>query len=185
MAIIGLRDLHYAIMTADTSSGATYQTPVKITGAIQANINPNPSVETLFADDGPMETAATLGQIELELVAADFPPEVQAALLGHTIDADGVLHRKSTDNPPWVAIGFRSLKSNGKYRYVWLLKGKFMVPEQNHETKGDSINFQTPTLRGVFVKREYDDEWMRQIDEDSPNANPTVINDWFNSVPTA
>lgn len=182
MAIVGLRDLHYAILVEDNETGVTYQTPVKIAGAIQANINPNPSVEALFADDGPMEVAATLGQIEVELVAADFPQEVQAELLGHTIDDDGVMHRKATDQPPWVAIGFRSLKSNGKYRYVWLLKGKFMVPEQNHETKGDSINFQTPTLRGVFVKREYDDEWMRQIDEDAQSANLTVIQNWFNSV---
>lgn len=182
MAVVGLRDLHYAILTSDTASGVTYQAPVKIIGAIQANINPNPSVETLFADDGPMDTAATLGQIELELIASDFPAEVQAALLGHTLDADGVLHRKASDTPPWVAIGFRSLKSNGKYRYVWLLKGKFMVPEQNHETKGDSINFQTPTLKGVFVKREYDDEWEKQIDEDTTDASSTVISGWFTSV---
>lgn len=179
--IIGLRDLHYAILVEDTSTAVSYETPVKIAGAVQANINPNPSMETLFADDGPSETAATLGQIELEIVAKDFPIEVQAALLGHSV-VGGVMIRKSTDVPPWVAIGFKSLKSNGFYRYVWLLKGKFQVPEQNHETKGDRVNFQTPTLRGVFVRRDFDDAWQKQTDEDYVDYVPAIGTNWFLDV---
>lgn len=179
MAIIGLDDLHYAILTKDDATGATYQTPVKVPGIIQANINPNASVETLFADNGPMETAATIGQIELELNTADLPYEVQAAWLGHTVDANGIMMRKASDVPPFVAIGFRSLKSNGKYRYVWLLKGKFAVPEMNNETKGDSVNFQTPTITGSFVKRDYDDAWIREADEDAQNFNAAIKTNWF------
>ena len=179
--IIGLRDLHYAVLVGDTSSAVSYEAPVKIAGAVQANINPNPSMETLFADDGPSETAATLGQIELEMVAKDFPIEVQAALLGHSV-AGGVMTRKSTDVPPWVAIGFKSLKSNGFYRFVWLFKGKFQVPEQNHETKGDRVNFQTPTLRGVFVRRDFDDAWQKQTDEDYVDYVPAIGTNWFLDV---
>lgn len=179
--IVGLRDLHYALLQQDDNSGVAYSAPVKITGAVQANINPNASVETLFADDGPMETAASTGQISLEMIAADFPLDVQAVLLGHTIE-NGRLKRKAGDVPPWVAIGFKSLKSNGKYRFVWLLKGKFQQPEQNHETKGDSINFQTPTLVGSFVKRDYDDEWIHQSDEDMATYVDSIGTGWFNSV---
>lgn len=179
--IIGLRDLHYALLQQDDSSGVVYSTPVKIAGAVQANINPNSSNDTLFADDGPMETASSLGQIELELIAADFPLEVQAALLGHTISG-GVLKRNANDVPPWVAIGFKSLKSNGKYRYVWLLKGKFNQPEQKHETKGDRVNFQTPTLKGNFVKRDYDNEWIHQTDEDMINYVASLGANWFTAV---
>lgn len=177
--VVGLRDMHYAILTADVAGGVTYEEPVPIPGAIQANINPNPSIETLFADDGPLEVASTLGQIEVEIVASDLPQEIQAALLGHTLDSKGIMERKSTDVPPWVAFGFRSLKSNGAYRYVWLVKGKFMVPEMNHETKGDAINFQTPTITGQFVKREADDVWMRQADEDDANFDPSIPTGWF------
>jgi len=178
---IGLKDLHYALLVQDDENGVSYQTPVKITGAITANINPNTTIESLFADDGPMETASSLGQIELELVAADFPLDVQATLLGHTV-VNGRLVRKASDVPPWVAIGFRSLKSNGKYRYVWLLKGKFYVPEMNHETKSDTINFQTPTMNAAFVKRDYDDAWIHQTDEDMTDYTPAIGDNWFNQV---
>ena len=164
---IGLRDLHYALLQDDDIEvGAVYDEPVRIIGAIQANINPNASRETLFADDGPMETASSLGEIELEMVAADIPLQHQAALLGHDINEEGIMESNAESIPPWVAVGFRSLKSDGSYRYVWLLKGKFQEPEASHETKGDTITFQTPTMNGGFVKRDCDDLWKLTGDED-------------------
>lgn len=180
---IGLSNLHYALLTTDPKGGApTYGAPVAFSGgAIQANINPNTNMETLFGDDGPMEVATSLGQVELEMIASDFTLEEQAILLGHTISG-GVLHRKGSDVPPWVAIGFKTLKSNGKYRFIWLAKGKFSMPEMKHETKGDSISFQTPTLKGSFVKRDSDDEWIKQADEDSPSYVASIGTDWFNGV---
>lgn len=178
--MIGLSDVYYALLTDDPASGsATYGAPVKIAGAITAKINPNASTETLFADNGPYETASTIGKIELELNVADLTLDVQAALLGHT-KAGGILKRSSTDIPPWVAIGFKSLKSNGSYRYTWLAKGKFGAPEQANETKGDSVNFQTPTINGSFVKRDCDNEWERHADEDDGDYIASIGSNWFN-----
>lgn len=179
---IGLRQLTVALLKTDPLEGkATYDPPKRIPGAITANINPNASNETLFADDGPYETATTIGGIDLELNVADLDLETQALLLGHTIDSNGVLIRKAGDTPPWLAVGFKSLKSNGSYRYTWLAKGKFGLQEQNNETKGDSITFNTPTINGSFVKRECDDEWERHIDEDSTNYTPEQGANWFNN----
>lgn len=178
---IGVSDLYYALLIDDPLSGtAVYQTPKRIPGVISANVNPNGSNDTLFADDGPYETASTIGQISLELNVADLSIEMQAELLGHTIVA-GILMRKSSDVPPWVAIGFKSLKSNGKYRYTWLNKGKFALPEQANKTKGDSIEFNTPTISGSFVKRECDNEWERHTDEDCLDYMPIVGSQWFNN----
>lgn len=182
---IGLDSVYYSLLIADASSGVTYSTPVSITGAIQANINPNSSIATLFADDGPLETAAQLGNIELELNMADIPLSVQATLLGKTAPTVGIMLDKSTDSPPWLALGFRSLKSNGKYRYVWLVKGKFREPEDNHQTKDDSIDFQTPTITGNFVKREYDNVWRKRADADEAGYVATTGTNWFTTGPTA
>jgi phi13 family phage major tail protein len=179
---IGLSNIVYAKLTADTVDleKATYEQPVRIPGAIAATVNPNTTEETLFADDGPYESATTLGAISLELNVVDLPLETQAELFGHKI-VDGVLIRKSTDTPPWVAVGFKTLKSNGKYRYTWLAKGKFSLGEQSAETKGDAVNYQTPTATGAFVKRECDDEWERHIDEDMTEFDPTKASNWFNN----
>jgi len=178
---IGLTHLYYATLVSDASGGVSYNTPVRITGLITANINPNSVIETLFADDGPLEVASQLGNIELELSVADIPLYIQAVLLGHTISA-GVMERVSSDIPPWVAIGFKALKSNGNYRYCWLYKGKFRQPELNHETKDDSVNFQTSTIVGHFVKRDYDDKWIKQADEDESGYLEATGTNWFTTT---
>jgi hypothetical protein len=94
------------------------------------------------------------------------------------------------DTPPWVAIGFRTLKSNGKYRYVWLYKGRFADPEDNNETKADSINFQSDTIAGQFVKLAYPITiggkekkiWKYEIDADNATANAVAMASWFDDV---
>lgn len=179
---IGLRDVYYALLTTDDyATGVQYGTPVRIAGAITANINPNPSLETLFADDGPMEVAATLGNIELELNLANIPTAVRAALLGHTI-SDGKLVKKSTDTAPWVALGFRALKSNGNYKYVWLVKGKFSPSAEDHATRGDTVEFQTPTINGSFVKRDFDDVYEINGDTDDVAFTSGMAAAWFTAA---
>ena len=185
MATIGLRDVYYAILKTDPVSGvATYDTPVRMVGAISANVNPNTSSSTLFADDGPYDAATTLGEISLELNMADIDVQTQAVLLGHKVE-DGVLKKKGADVPPWVAIGFRTLKSNGKYRYYWLNKGKFSEGEDDLATKGDSVEFKTPKITGKFVKRDSDDEWERIGDEDEDTFTETMKNNWYKSPITS
>lgn len=183
MATIGLRDVYYALLTDDPADGAaTYETSVRLVGAISANVNPNTSTATLFADDGPQDSATTMGEITLELNLADIPLPKQAILLGHTF-AGGVLIRRGGDTPPWLAIAYRTLKSNGAYRYYWLAKGKFAIPQEAYTTRGDSIEFQTPTITGAFVKRDSDDEWQRTADEDDDTFKPGWSDTWFSGGP--
>lgn len=186
---IGCDNLVYAPMTVeDTAAQApTYGTVVAAPGVMSININPNGSSETLFADDGPMETASTLGRIEVEIQKNELTTQNKADLLGHTIDNKGGLCYADNDVPPYVAIGFRTLKSNGNYRYVWLYKGKFNEPEDANETKGDSINFQADTISGNFTRLNYAQTiggkkkrlWKYEMDQDNSDADATVISNWF------
>ena len=188
---IGCDNLVYALMkTEDTVDAApTYDTVVKAPGVMSLNINPNGAQETLFADDGPMETASTLGRIEVEIQKNELTTKNRADLLGHQIDSKGGLVDGDSDVPPWVALGFRTLKSNGNYRYVWLYKGKFTEPEDNNETKGDSINFQSDTISGQFTRLNFGYElggknrrpWKYEIDQDSESADGGTISNWFKS----
>lgn len=189
---IGCDNLVYALMTTeDTATSAPVYGEVKpAPGVMHVNINPNPSLETLFADDGPMETATTLGNIDVEIQKNELTTENKADLLGHTIDANGGLVYGDADVPPYTAVGFRTLKSNGNYRYIWLYKGKFTDPEETNETKGDAINFQTDTISGQFVKLNYPmtigsktvKVWKYELDADSPNASAETMAAWFEEV---
>lgn len=189
---IGCDNLVYAKMTTeDTESAAPeYGTVTKAPGVMSININPNGTLETLFADDGPMESASTLGRIEVEIQKNELTTQNKADLLGHEIDSKGAIVYGDSDVPPYVAIGFRTLKSNGKYRHVWLYKGKFNEPEDNNETKGDSINFQSDTINGQFVKLKYAYNvngrsirpWKYELDADNETADEATIASWFTAV---
>lgn len=188
---IGCDNLVYAIMTTEDTATTppVYGEVENATGVMSLNINPNGSLETLFADDGPMESAATLGRIEVEIQKNELTSKNKADLLGHSIDANGAVVFGDSDVPPYVAIGFRTLKSSGKYRYVWLYKGKFTEPEDNNETKGDSVNFQADTISGQFTKLNYAytvggksvRPWKYELDAESENAKEEALTSWFDA----
>lgn len=189
---IGVSNFHYAPMTTEDTltTPPAYGDVVSAPGIMSININPNASVDTLFADDGPFETATTIGQVEVEVQKNALTSKNKADLLGKTIDSKGGLISSSTDTPPWVAIAFRSLKSNGKYRYVWLYKGKFQDPEDNNETKGDSINWQSDTITGNFVRLVYElkqgtktiSPYKYEMDEEDESVDTATIAKWFEDV---
>ena len=152
-------------------AGATYIPNVKI--------SPKSNSDTLYADNKAVETVSTLGEVEVELETQDLPLEVQAVLLGHTLDAASkVMSYEADDNAPYVAVGFKVKKGNGKYRYVWLLKGKFSEPEEEHSTQEDKTKFQTPKLKGTFLTRA-DGRWKYTADEDSGFTGGAS---WFTNV---
>lgn len=189
---IGCDNLVYAIQTTeDTSTSApVYSEPKAAPGVMAININPNPSQETLFADDGPMETATTLGKIDVEIQKNELTTQNKADLLGHAVDTNGGLVYGDSDVPPFVAIGFRTLKSNGKYRYVWMYKGKFTDPDDQNKTKGDNVEFQADTIKGQFLRLNNIVEvgskqvrpWKYEIDGDNPDASTTAMDTWFDTV---
>lgn len=183
---IGLKNLVYAIMSTldDGVTVPVYSAPVKIADAISAKISPKTSTDPQWSDDGAGEIIQTLGVIDVELQIKDLPLSVQAALLGHTISA-GVMVRKSTDIAPYVAIGYKARKSNGKFRYQWLYKGKFDVIEQQNETLADKAKVQNPVLKGTFVKRLYDDAWQKTADEDEIGYIAATGTNWFSYVDNA
>ena len=188
---IGCDNLVYAQMTTEdtVTTPPAYGEVKAAPGVMSLNINPNGATETLFADDGPMESASTLGRIEVEIQKNALTTTNKAELLGHTIDANGALVYGDSDIPPWTAIGFRTLKSNGKYRYVWMYKGKFTEPEDNNETKGDSINFQADTIKGAFVRLNYQytvsgkkiRAWKYELDEEHEGVAEDAAATWFDA----
>ena len=174
-----LRNLHYAILTKDTADGVQYEVPKPLVGAISAKISPTSNQEKLWADDGVFDIAANLGDISLELELATLPIKAQAALLGHTYQ-DGVMTMKDSDDPPYLAIGFMSQPQPGRFRFVWLYKGKFALIQDEYATATDAAAWRAAKLTGTFVKRDNDGEW--QVIADSGDAGFTAADFWFKSV---
>lgn len=141
MATLGLRDVHVAKLESDDESGVSYETPERIRGGITATITPTINTTTLYADDGPSETASSMGEITVALNTKDLPKSIQALMLGHKVNEDGVLVKSADDYAPYVALGFRAEKSDGTYRYVWLYKADSSLKNKTIKQREIHQNF--------------------------------------------
>jgi phi13 family phage major tail protein len=178
MATIGLRDLYRAAITVDEDGKETYGTPSRMAKAISAELSVEVAEAILYADDGADEVVKEFVSGEITLNVNDLLPADLAALLGQTQDDDNVVYGADTDDAPYYAIGFRARKAGGTYKYIWLYKVKFAIPDESYATKGDSIEFTTPEIVGNFIKRS-DGLWKAEHVAEPSN---TVSAAWFTTV---
>ncbi|HZK62360.1 MAG TPA: major tail protein [Anaerovoracaceae bacterium] len=167
-AAISVENLVYALLT-DEALG-TYGTVTPISPVINVKVTPSSSSDVLYAEGRAVETVTSVGVVSVEFEAQDFPLEVQAAMLGHTLDPlTGVMIHNSGDIAPYLALGFKVKKANGKYRHIWLTKGNFEEPGVEAVTQGDKVTFSTPKIKGSFIVPASGD-WKYTMDEDSGSA---------------
>ena len=178
MATIGLRDLYRAPITVDDTGKETYGAPVRMAKAISAELSVEIAEAVLYADDGADEIVKEFVSGELVLNVNDLLPADLAALLGQTQDDDNVVYGGEADEAPYFAIGFRAKKAGGQYKYIWLYKVKFAIPDESYTTKGDSIEFATPEITGQFIKRA-DGLWKAEHVAAPDNE---VAASWFTTV---
>ena len=179
---VGLSDLHAAILKTDEKGTLAYGTPFKIAPAVSASITPESADDSFYADDIALISNRTISAITVELETADIKDEVVSKLLGNEIDENGVVRDNINTVAPEVALMFRSLKSNGKYKYVVLYRGAFAQSSDSYQTKEESATFQTTPLTGSFLPTIYNGDWRASINEDSELATAEVIENWFTKV---
>ena len=165
---IGLKNVVIAPLLTDTEAGHSYGDLQLLAGAIEASVTPdNADPDILYADDVEFDTLYADPNIDFKLKMADIPLLIQEMIFANKIDDNGVLIRTSQDKPPYFAVGFKSEKSNGKYRYVWLYKVRAKPLTENFATKeGDTINRQNPEVEFTAIKRTHDARYQAVADED-------------------
>ena len=187
MATIGLDRLYYAKITEDALGEETYGAPKQLAKAIKADLSVELAEAVLYADDGAAEVVKEFKSGKLSLEINDIGATAAEDLTGAKLDDNKVLISSSEDGGEPVAIGFRAKKANGKYRYFWLFRVKFGVPETNLQTKGDNITFQTPTIEGTVMRRNKLDgqgshPWKAEVNEDDTGVVADTITGWFSEV---
>ena len=187
MATIGLDKLYYAEITIGEDGYESYGTPTKLAEAMTAELSVEVASATLYADDKASEVLKEFTSGTLTLGVKDIGKEVASILLGSKIDSKGAVVSSGGDDGKYVAIGFRALKPNKKYRYFWLYKVKFGIPTTSLTTKGESIEFATPTIEGTIMQRNKPDAeggypWKTEITEGESDVSAETIASWYTEV---
>lgn len=150
---IGLSNLVVADITENEKGGETYGTPEQLAEAMTADLSVTTAEGVLYADDAVSESVKEFVKGTLKLGIKELGTAMTAKCLGQKMDKDQVIYGGENDEPPYLAIGFRAKKTGGSYRYIWLYKVKFKIPNEKFQTKGESIAFNTPEIEGEFYKR--------------------------------
>ena len=165
---VGLKNVVLAPLTVDTEETITYGTLQAVAGAMEASITPeNADPDVQYGDDVELDVLYPDPELTFKTKMADIPLVIQEMAFGNEIDDNGVLVRTASDKPPYFAIGFKSEKSNGKFRYIWLYKVRAKPVTENYATKeGGTITRQTGEVEWTAIKRTHDGRYQAVADED-------------------
>lgn len=186
-SVLGLRDLYYALVTQDDANAYAAGTPAYFAPAVNATQEPASNAKTQYADDGPFDTMTSEGETKVELEATAIPLSVLALVLGKGFDAATGRMFDNGGTPPDVALSFRSVKSNGKYKYFQYLKGKFSSPSEEQSTKTDSPEPKTTKITFTAVKTIYQfdlgdvNDGVKRVVGDEDATGFSAAN-WFDAV---
>lgn len=180
---IGIQKLHVAEMLTDVPNGtATYDTMLDMGKVlIEVQIEPTNNDATLYADNQAIDTANVTQEYNLTFTTAALPLEYKAFLLGHKVE-NGVMIADANDTAPYFGLAFQADKRNGKARFVKFFKVQFAEPSETNTTKGENIEYNTPSLTAKAIYRLCDGKVYVQGDEESPGWNTTVGTNWYSGM---
>lgn len=115
------------------------------------------SSETHYYDNLPLIVINSEGADTITLTVAPLTLETLCEITGKDFDADTGMMIDGETTPKYFAIGYRTKGTDGKYRYVWRLKGQFAVPseENNTEDSGVSTTNTQLTFTGISTTHKF------------------------------
>lgn len=182
MARIGLDKLTLWKITKDDQDGLTFERPMHLGKAIKASIKPKVVSSELYGDDALAETYSAITGYDLSFDITDFPPAMQAKLLGYEVDSNGMVELSPDAEAPYFALAYRSALSEGGYSYHNLLKVRFEPTDEEFETRGQNVNFQTQKLTAKSLMTEHTGKFGYSVRGTAENK-AEVADKWFGQSP--
>lgn len=183
----GCENLVVARVLKDDATG--YQTGAVVSLAEVARIAKTTAQnrETHFYDNSPLIQIKSLGADTITLVVPALALATLATVTGAQIDtATGAYMSGEEDTDYEYALGYKLNLTDGTARYVWRLKGTFSVPDEESETKSDSITThnQTVTYTGVQTVYKFANGGRKRDVVVDERDNKVNVQFFFDSVMT-
>lgn len=174
MAFIGMRHVVAAQFKTHTDGSApTYESAGMDVGkAISGNLTIDRNNNPLHADDEIAEDDASINGMSLELGTDDLLEDVQdfmGLLVKKTAGSPAVTtYYESDASAKYVGIGYMRVRRKAgvtSYQGIWIYKIMFARGAENAQTKGQSIEWQTPTISGNAVPLAIDSDGDKKFRE--------------------
>ena len=170
MATIGLRNFRYGEMNED---GESYKAPSTLGGAIECKVSLDIAEAELYSDDKLKEKVTAFKKGTMTLGIDDDDDSIFAVLLGEKVETyktaeseEGVPEyvSGSEDIPKYFGFGQvvpKMINGSRKFKVEWFPKVQFKPYVTDKKTKGDSLEFTTPSIEGT-VFENIKKQWRRR-----------------------
>ncbi len=169
MAFIGLRKPYVAKYDRSTNA---YSDGFRYSHAVSMNVTPNYSEASLYGDDEQVEYEKSFTNANIELGTTSTPIQAANVMFGHEVDlVNNKVIFKATDDPNYVGVGaVVPEKVDGVRKFIGVVFPcvKFSDSAESYNTKGDQLQFGTPTISGLGIP-DASGEWKitRTYDNES------------------
>lgn len=139
----GVDNLVFAEVTNDDNevSGGYTTGTVKTLSPVASIAKATSSTnEAHYYDNNPMIVVSSEASDEITLTVAPLSLDTLAETTGKSYDQTTGMLVDSEREPKYFAIGYRTKGTDGKYRYVWRLKGTFGIPDEQNDTENDGAD---------------------------------------------
>lgn len=180
----GVLDVYFAMMTTpDTATSAPmYDDPEVLAKSIEVTITPSYREGKLSASNVTVRNLKRVDTYAVKLNVDKIPHDKMAKIMGRKLDGNGVQLITGSANAPYVAIGFACTLDDGTKECWWMYKGNFAELSKTAKTDGEKLEYQTPTIEGVFVRRQDNDALAAVVDSADDTVPETVFEQWFSEV---
>ncbi|MBE5830809.1 MAG: major tail protein [Butyrivibrio sp.] len=180
MAKIGFRFPYVAKL--DRSTGV-YSEGFKCSHGVSLNITPNYVEGSLYGDDQQVEYEKNFKDATVTLGVTTLPSKAESTMFGHTVEeATGKITYKGNDEGNYVGVGWVTPeKDDGRKVFTAniLTTAKFSAGAEEYATKGENLEFKTPTIEGKAITNA-DDEWKIVIPFDTEAAAENFVKEYLN-----
>lgn len=153
MAAVGMKYLTFAPVATEASNTITYSTGKVAEHAIRGDVTYNYDESDLYGDDIKAEHYRAITDYDMTIEMTELGDDI-SELLGieaKTTATNVTTYHLVGDNTTACGVGFvQCLIINGakSYHGYWFHKVSFTLNAENSQTRGASIEWQTPTLNG-------------------------------------
>ena len=153
MAFVGLANPYMAKLIDE--SAKTYEGGFQCGKAMSMNITPNYNEAKLYANNKLSEYAKEFKDGNMTLGTDTLPSKALSTCFGHEVDdSENTVVYKADDQANNVGVGFlvtEMIDNVTKYVATIVYKVKFAESANDYTTKGENIEFKTPSIEGTIA----------------------------------